>query len=60
MTSVGCCVDYELLFAVSPRAANRLERKWARQSAKVKLSRIGSLVDGESETLEGGWDHFAK
>jgi thiamine-monophosphate kinase len=52
--------DYELLFAVSPRTSLRLERGWAAQFPKVKLSAIGSLCEGEGESLHGGWDHFGK
>src|SRR6266853_4472363 len=35
--------DYELLFAVSPRDRNRLERKWRRNFPELPLTRIGSL-----------------
>jgi thiamine-monophosphate kinase len=35
--------DYELLFAISPRARNSLEREWRRKFPKVQLTRIGSL-----------------
>src|SRR5580765_268999 len=35
--------DYELLFAVSPRDRNRLEREWRRKFPKLLLTRIGSL-----------------
>jgi thiamine-monophosphate kinase len=35
--------DYELLFAISPRDRNRLEREWRRRFPKLLLTRIGSL-----------------
>jgi thiamine-monophosphate kinase len=35
--------DYELLFAVSPRDRNSLEREWRRKFPKLLLTRIGSL-----------------
>jgi thiamine-monophosphate kinase len=35
--------DYELLFAISPRDRNRLERDWRRKFPKLLLTRIGSL-----------------
>jgi thiamine-monophosphate kinase len=35
--------DYELLFAISPRDRNSLEREWRRKFPKLPLTRIGSL-----------------
>jgi thiamine-monophosphate kinase len=35
--------DYELLFAISPRDRNSLERKWQQKFPKLLLTRIGSL-----------------
>src|SRR5215470_19895036 len=35
--------DYELLFAVSRRDRNRLEREWRRNFPELSLTRIGSL-----------------
>src|SRR5215475_283960 len=35
--------DYELLFAISPRDRNHLEREWRRKFPKLLLTRIGSL-----------------
>ena len=35
--------DYELLFAVSRRDRNRLERQWRRKFPRLLLTRIGSL-----------------
>jgi thiamine-monophosphate kinase len=35
--------DYELLFAISPRDRNSLERQWRRKFPRLLLTRIGSL-----------------
>jgi len=35
--------DYELLFAISPRDRNSLERQWRQKFPKLLLTRIGSL-----------------
>ena len=35
--------DYELLFAISPRDRNSLERQWRRKFPKLLLTRIGSF-----------------
>jgi thiamine-monophosphate kinase len=35
--------DYELLFAISPRDRNRLEREWRQKFPELALTRIGSL-----------------
>jgi thiamine-monophosphate kinase len=35
--------DYELLFAISPRDRNRLEREWRQKFPELPLTRIGSL-----------------
>ena len=50
--------DYELLFTVSRRVANRLRDSWAVAFPGIKLSEVGTLVDGVAEDLPGGWDHF--
>lgn len=54
--------DYELLFAVSPRNAVKLERAWPKRFPNIRLSRIGSLEElGTKEGLPaGGWDHFGR
>ncbi len=54
--------DFELLFAVAPSRAARLETAWRKQFPSVKLSRIGRLAPaGTAEGLEraSGFDHFA-
>lgn len=53
--------DYELLFAVSPRDRNSLERQWQRKFPRLPLTRIGSL-NRKSQTanrkLPRGYVHF--
>src|SRR5262245_18286087 len=53
--------DYELLFAVSPRDRNRLERDWRRNFPKLLLTRIGSLNRKSqiaTRKLPRGYVHF--
>jgi thiamine-monophosphate kinase len=58
--AVGDGEDYELLFAVSPRVATRVEAEWASRFPQLRLTRIGTLTAaGEGEGLVGGWEHFA-
>jgi thiamine-monophosphate kinase len=54
--------DFELLFAVAPREADRLEKAWRQRWPKLRLTRIGRLA--RAGTREGlgrarGYDHFA-
>jgi thiamine-monophosphate kinase len=53
--------DYELLFAVSRRDRNRLERKWRKKFRKLPLTRIGRLNPQSAirnRQLKGGYVHF--
>jgi len=57
--------DYELLFAISPRDRNHLEREWRKKFPKVLLTRIGRLTlksesasGGRNPKLTGGYVHF--
>jgi thiamine-monophosphate kinase len=53
--------DYELLFAVSPRNRNSLEREWRRKFPKLPLTRIGSLNRKSqiaNRKLPRGYVHF--
>lgn len=55
--------DYELLIAVAPAAAERVERGWKERFPSLRLTRIGCLTaKGEhwlGRTGAGsGWDHF--
>jgi thiamine-monophosphate kinase len=60
--ALGDGEDFELLFAVAPREANRLETAWGRRWPKVRLTRIGQLASAGSREGLGrtrGYDHFA-
>ncbi len=53
--------DYELLFAISPRDRNRLEREWRRKYPKLLLTRIGALTPRSATRntkLPRGYFHF--
>jgi thiamine-monophosphate kinase len=53
--------DYELLFAISPRDRNPLERAWQKQFPKLPLTRIGLLNRKskiEDQKLPRGYVHF--
>jgi thiamine-monophosphate kinase len=53
--------DYELLFAISPRDRNRLEREWRKKFRKLPLTRIGSLSQRSiknNQLLPRGYVHF--
>ena len=54
--------DYELLFAISPRDRQRLEKSWRKEFPKLPLTRIGfltqPLTNSTSQVLPGGYIHF--
>jgi thiamine-monophosphate kinase len=53
--------DYELLFAISPDQAKKLEKDWRKKFPKLPLTRIGSLVPQSAirnPQLPGGYVHF--
>ncbi len=53
--------DYELLFAISPRQRERLQKAWRRKFPKVRLTRIGFLNRKSkirNPKLPGGYVHF--
>jgi thiamine-monophosphate kinase len=53
--------DYELLFALSARDSDRLERRWSQKFKKVLLTRIGSLTPHSTlrnPQLKSGYVHF--
>lgn len=55
--------DFELLFAVAPSRAARLEAAWKKSFPRVRLTRIGNLAPrGITEGLgpARGFDHFAR
>jgi thiamine-monophosphate kinase len=67
--------DYELLFAISPRDAKRLESAWKKRFPKLPLTRIGELFSNLNSTpgeavgrgrqseignlKSNGFDHYA-
>jgi len=61
--ALGDGEDFELLFAVHPRDAARLETKWRAQFPKLALTKIGSLTRGavraKRKPNTRGFDHFA-
>lgn len=56
--------DYELLFALTPREAARLQILWPRKYPKLPLTEIGELTEagakapGKKKAIHG-YDHFA-
>lgn len=48
--------DFELLFAVGPRQAARLERAWP--FATLPLTRVGTLTANTNPSILHGFDHF--
>ena len=55
--------DYELLFAVSPRDSERLQRTWRRRFPRLPLTRIGELKRASrigNREFTGGYEHFKK
>jgi thiamine-monophosphate kinase len=53
--------DYELLFAISPRERQRLERSWKKKFPTLPLTRIGRLHPKskiKNQKLPGGFVHF--
>ena len=53
--------DYELLFAISPRDRNRLQKSWRKKFPKLPLTRIGSFTQPStlnSQLLPRGYVHF--
>jgi thiamine-monophosphate kinase len=60
--ALGDGEDFELLFAVAPRRAARLEAAWGKKFPRLPLSRIGRLAPrgtAEGLGLASGFDHFA-
>lgn len=60
--ALGDGEDFELLFAIDPRCATRLESDWKKKFPRLPLTRIGQLAPrGVAEGLGvlRGYDHFA-
>jgi thiamine-monophosphate kinase len=53
--------DYELLFAIAARDANKLEARWQKKFPKLPLSNIGKLTPHSALRTphSHGFDHFA-
>ena len=61
--ALGDGEDFELLFAIDPRKAARLEAAWKKKFPRVPLTRIGHLAaPGVARGLCAvrGYDHFAR
>jgi thiamine-monophosphate kinase len=61
--ALGDGEDFELLFAIDPRKAARLEVAWKKKFPRVPLTRIGQLAaPGVARGLCAvrGYDHFAR
>jgi thiamine-monophosphate kinase len=53
--------DYELLFALPPREAEKLQILWPRKFPRLALTEIGELTaPGKKQPLPHGYDHFAQ
>jgi len=53
--------DYELLFAISRRQSNQLQKEWQRKFPRLPLTHIGSLVPQSAirnPQLRSGYVHF--
>jgi thiamine-monophosphate kinase len=53
--------DYELLFAISPRESDRLQKKWRKRFPNLPLTRIGKLnskLEIRNSKLPRGYVHF--
>jgi thiamine-monophosphate kinase len=60
--ALGDGEDFELLFAVAPREALRIETAWKKKFPRVRLTCIGALAPlGVAEGLRRtrGFDHFS-
>lgn len=61
--ALGDGEDFELLFALAPRHAVKLERAWKKSFARVPLTRIGELNQQSAignQQSSRGYDHFKK
>jgi thiamine-monophosphate kinase len=48
--------DYELLFTSS----DDLRSAWREEFPELELTKIGTLIEGQGDSVEGGWDHFQR
>ncbi len=53
--------DFEMLFAIEAERVAALLEDWRKEFPELPLTVIGRLVSAdEGDSLDGGWDHFAK
>jgi thiamine-monophosphate kinase len=59
--AIGDGEDYELLLAVKPEGAEKLEKRWQRRFPQLRLTRIGIMAPAGTKTWNNrrGYDHFA-
>lgn len=48
--------DYELLFT----SGEEIEERWRERFPELALTKVGRLVEGSGEVIDGGWDHFRR
>ena len=46
--------DYELLLT----SGDDLKPAWDKKFPELEITRIGTLLEGAGDSIEGGWDHF--
>ena len=56
--AIGDGEDYELLLSADAALRASLQEAWAKAFPDLAITRIGQLVEGGGDELEGGWDHF--
>jgi len=54
--AIGDGEDYELLFT----SGDDLKPAWHEKFTELEITRIGTLIEGVGDTIEGGWDHFQR
>ena len=54
--ALGDGEDYELLFT----SVDEIEGTWGTVFPNLPLTKVGFLVAGSGEAIDGGWDHFRR
>lgn len=54
--ALGDGEDYELLFT----SGEEIVERWCERFPELLLSRVGRLIAGTGEAIDGGWDHFRR
>ncbi|MDB4761016.1 thiamine-phosphate kinase [Akkermansiaceae bacterium] len=52
--AIGDGEDYELLLT----SGDDLKPAWDKKFPELEITRIGTLLEGAGDSIEGGWDHF--